>query len=56
MKRNDPNVEYPILAVRLKKKDMAYLRREADQRGLTIAKYVRAVLLPFAPSVEKTGA
>lgn len=52
-KKKKPN--YPILAVRVKPAEFEYIRREAEERGLTIARYVRAILIPFRLSDGKTN-
>ena len=44
---------YPILSLRISVKQDAYLTREADERGISVAKYVRAVLFPFHLSDDK---
>ncbi len=48
MKEKQEDKKYPILSIRVKPEEMAYIRREAEERGLKIAKYVRTVLCPFA--------
>ena len=45
--------KYPILAVRMKPDEMAYIVREAKERGMKLAAYVKTLLLPFGlPSVK----
>jgi hypothetical protein len=45
--------KYPILAVRMKPDEMQYLRREADEKGMKLSQYVKAVLFPFELSSIK---
>lgn len=45
--------KYPILAVRMKRIEMDYLRREAEERGMKLAKYVKTILIPFQLPTEK---
>lgn len=54
MKTKVKKDKYPILSVRVKPEEMAYLRRESEGRGLKLAQYVRTVLCPFAivPTVK----
>lgn len=47
MSKQTKKPKYPILAVRVKQKEWDYIRHEADERGLTVARYVRAMLIPF---------
>lgn len=47
MKKKSKTPQYPILAVRIKPAEWDYIRREADERGLSVARYVRAILIPF---------
>ena len=39
--------KYPILAVRVSEQQLRYIRREADDKSVTVGEYVRAVLFPF---------
>lgn len=45
--------KYPILAVRMKRTEMDYLKREAQERGMKLAKYVKTILIPFPISDDK---
>ncbi len=45
--------KYPILAVRMTPEEMAYLRRESEERKIKLSKYVKAILIPFNLSTVK---
>lgn len=47
MKTKEKAAQYPILSVRITPSQWKYIRRYADERKLSIANYVRAVLFPF---------
>jgi hypothetical protein len=49
MKAKKEKKVYPILAVRVKTHELDYIRREADERRLTVGQYVKAILLAGAP-------
>ncbi len=52
MKQNKK--KYPLIAFRLKQQQYDYIRREADEHGLSIAEYARAILIPFQlPTIIK---
>ena len=38
--------KYPILAVRMTDEEIAYIRREAEDRGMKVSKYVKAIICP----------
>lgn len=44
--------KYPLIAFRVKQAQHDYVRREAVERGLTIAQYARAILIPFQLPTE----
>jgi hypothetical protein len=45
--------KYPILAIRMKPDEMNYIRREAKDRKMKLAVYVKALLIPFGlPSAK----
>jgi len=53
MNYKEQREKYPILAVRMKPEEMAYIRREAEERGMNVAKYVKTILIPFQlPTVK----
>lgn len=46
MKPKKEKKVYPILAIRMTKEELAYIRREADDRNMKLSKYVKAILAP----------
>lgn len=53
MNYQEQKEKYPILAVRMKRAEMDYLRREAKERDMKLAKYVKTILIPFPISDDK---
>lgn len=47
MTDKERNRKYPLLSLRFKRVEMAYLRREASERNMKVTKYARRVLIPF---------
>lgn len=47
--------KYPILAVRMKRSELDYLKREATERGMKLGKYVKTILIPFPIADGKTA-
>lgn len=53
MNKQERKEKYPVLSIRIKPEEKAYIIREAAERKLSKAEYVRKVLFPFELSTEK---
>lgn len=47
MDKEERKTKYPILSVRIKPSEMAYLRLKAEEHKLKFAKYIRKLLVPL---------
>lgn len=53
MKPKKPKKTYPILAVRMSEKELAYIRRRAEESDVKFSRYVRETLAPSWAIVGK---